>query len=827
MGFQVSPGVEVKEIDLTNIVPAVSTTIGAIAGPFEKGPVEEIVAVSSEQDMVKVFGKPNNDNFEYWLTAANFLQYTNSLRIVRAASALTNASSNTDQLVSITPATATGGSPSVPTASISGGNPDVAATLGAVTFGIHSIAIGDSAGSGYSLNETVTLDLGTGTEATANVDSIDGSGAITGLTILTAGAYTALDSTVDEVTVTGVTSGASDATVDVTLSVVSVAITDGGDGYQSAPTVTFDGTGSFAQTGTASLATAILVKNDEDYEQNYADGQASVGPWTARTAGSWGNALGVSICDGADAFEKNLGASNAVDGQAAAGASTIDVDDGTAFQKGDIISFFDSSDTTYGTRLEGHESVQYEITLVASNTLTIRQLDDPTGTGLEAVVADDTLIRRRWRFYDLFSTGAPGTSTYASDIGVTKDELHIVVYDYTAALTGFDVDTAGQRTLAVVETFGNLSKHPNAKSPSGNSIYYKDVMARSSEFVYWMDHPAGHTDWGTVKTSRSEDTSYNDSVNSGLSVDSLLGGGADDYAVSIGELKAAYKLYEDSETVDVNLIMSGPAPAGTDGVAHALTIRGLCETRKDCVGYISPRRADVVGVPSSITQTDNVKEFFDQVPSSSYLVFDSGYKYMYDRFNDVYRYVPLNGDIAGLTAYTETIRDAWFSPAGYNRGIVRGAVKLAYNPNKAQRDILYPARINPVVTFPGQGTILFGDKTAQTKPSAFDRLNVRRLFIVLEKAIATAAKFQLFEFNDSFTQAQFRNLVEPFLRDIQGRRGITDFSVVCDETNNTGEVIDRNEFVADIFIKPARSINFITLNFIAVRTGVDFSEVGG
>jgi phage tail sheath protein FI len=245
------------------------------------------------------------------------------------------------------------------------------------------------------------------------------------------------------------------------------------------------------------------------------------------------------------------------------------------------------------------------------------------------------------------------------------------------------------------------------------------------------------------------------------------------------------------------------------------------------VAFISPRRADVVGVVSGATQTANVKGFFDGLASSSYAVFDSGYKYMYDKYSDVYRFVPLNGDMAGLCANTDNVADPWFSPGGYNRGQVRGAVKLAYNPTKPQRDILYPARVNPVVTFPGQGTVLFGDKTALSRPSAFDRINVRRLFLVLEKAISTAAKYQLFEFNDGFTQAQFRNMVEPFLRDVQGRRGITDFSVVCDERNNTGEVIDRNEFVADIYIKPARSINFITLSFIAVRTGVAFSEVGG
>ena len=251
------------------------------------------------------------------------------------------------------------------------------------------------------------------------------------------------------------------------------------------------------------------------------------------------------------------------------------------------------------------------------------------------------------------------------------------------------------------------------------------------------------------------------------------------------------------------------------------------QARKDCVAFISPARADVVGVSNAITQTQNVVGFADGLPSTSYAVIDSGYKYMYDRYNDVYRFVPLNGDTAGLCARTDSVADAWFSPGGFNRGQIRGAVKLAFNPNQTQRDELYKARVNSVVSFPGQGTVLFGDKTAQSKPSAFDRINVRRLFIVLEKAVSTAAKFQLFEFNDEFTRAQFRNLVEPFLRDVQGRRGLTDFSVVCDDTNNTGDVIDRNEFRADIFIKPARSINFIQLNFIATRSGVAFSEVAG
>jgi phage tail sheath protein FI len=312
---------------------------------------------------------------------------------------------------------------------------------------------------------------------------------------------------------------------------------------------------------------------------------------------------------------------------------------------------------------------------------------------------------------------------------------------------------------------------------------------------------------------------------------SELGGGTDDYAVTAGELETGYGAFEDTESVDVNLILGGRGGGAGDSSSsqdtHVTMLTTLVEKRRDCVAFVSAYRSATVGISDSITQTDNVVEAFDLCPSSSYVVFDSSYKYQYDKYNDVFRFVPSNGDVAGLCAFTDQVADAFFSPAGFNRGNLRNAIKLSYNPKKSERDRLYRARINPITNFPGQGVCLFGDKTALSKPSAFDRINVRRLFLLLEKAIATASKFQLFEFNDEFTRAQFRNLVEPFLRDIQGRRGITDFKVKCDDSNNTGEVIDKNEFIADIFIKPARSINFITLNFIATRTGVAFSEVGG
>ena len=330
-----------------------------------------------------------------------------------------------------------------------------------------------------------------------------------------------------------------------------------------------------------------------------------------------------------------------------------------------------------------------------------------------------------------------------------------------------------------------------------------------------MDHNASGTNWGSAAAG----TTFTD-VTAVSSVS--LQSGSDGSAATIGQKKTAYEKFKDSETVDVGLII-----AGSGDKTHIENLIAIAEDRKDAVVFASPERSDVVNVANANTQKDNVIGFFNQINSSSYVVFDSGYKYMYDRYADLYRYVPLNGDLAGLAARTDLIADSWFSPAGLNRGIIRGVVKLAFNPTKTQRDELYRARVNPVATFPGQGTVLFGDKTGLSAPSAFDRINVRRLFITLEKAISTASKFQLFEFNDEFTRANFRNIVEPFLREVQGRRGITDFLVVCDETNNTGDVIDRNEFKAEIFIKPARSINFITLSFVATRTGVSFDEVAG
>ena len=638
MAFQVSPGVLVQEKDLTRIIPAVSTSIGAFAGEFRKGPINEITTISSEQELVSVFGKPDASNYEDFFSAANFLQYSNALRVVRTQ-----------------------------------------------------------------------------------------------------------NSSVSNATESGST---------------------------------------------------FVIKNLSDYVDNYADGSGSIGLWAAKTAGAWGNNLKISTCPSSSVYSSSGITVN--DSSTAAGDTVVTVSDGTSINVGDIINFGDN--------------YNYKVLSKSTHDITIKRKDEPEhfgasdSSGLFAALTDGATVTRYWEFYDLVSK-APGTSPYVTQAGGSDDELHIVVVDEDGGMTGVKGE--------VLEVFEAVSKASDAKGAQGDTNYYPTVIQNKSNYIYWMDHNSSGTNWGSAASGVTY-TAVTAVSNVSLS------NGADGSTRTNAQLLTSYELFADAETVDVGLIIAGKGDA-----THIDNLITIAEDRKDAVVFASPERADVVGVTSAATQAVNVIGFFNGIRSSSYVMFDSGYKYMYDRYSDIYRYVPLNGDLAGLSARTDLIADAWYSPAGLNRGIIRGAVKLAFNPNKTQRDDLYRARVNPVATFPGQGTVLFGDKTGLSAPSAFDRINVRRLFITLEKAVATASKFQLFEFNDEFTRANFRNIVEPFLREVQGRRGITDFLVVCDETNNTGEVVDRNEFIAEIFIKPARSINFITLQFIATRTGVSFDEVAG
>ena len=573
-----------------------------------------------------------------------------------------------------------------------------------------------------------------------------------------------------------------------------------------------------AAVNACTSGTAILIKNTNHWKDGdgttgpYNTGAANVGQWAARTAGAWGNSLKVAMCASKTEFEETFsGVENTlgvVETATAVGDTTVVIDNnsnagtgGAKYNVGDII---------YLQETDGSE---YKVTGISTDTLTIERFGTAnTAGGLRSIIADTTAVRRRWEYYDQFD-GAPGTSTFAQDrTGVsTADEMHIIITDEDGSITGVP--------KTIIEKWSGLSKLSDARASDGSANYYADAIYNGSQYIFWMDHPGVATGYGN--TASAQGTTLFSALSEVIKTHTLVAG-TDDYALSEGEMKDGIDRFKDTETVDLNLFICGKASPTKAG--NALD---MCTDRKDAVAFISPEISDVVNVANETTQTSNVKGFFDALTSTSYGMFDSGYKYTYDKYNDSYRWVPLNGDMAGLCARTDLVADAWFSPGGFNRGQVRGVVKLAFNPQKANRDILYRSRINPVCAFPGQGTILFGDKTAQSKPSAFDRINVRRLFIVLEKAISTAAKFQLFEFNDEFTRAGFRNMVEPFLRDVQGRRGVTDFLVVCDDTNNPGSVVDRNEFVADIFVKPARSINFISLNFIATKTGVAFSEVAG
>ena len=431
------------------------------------------------------------------------------------------------------------------------------------------------------------------------------------------------------------------------------------------------------------------------------------------------------------------------------------------------------------------------------------------GNSLRVSMADGSAYAA-WAYKDEFD-GAPNTSQYVDSAGGSNDELHIIVIDVLGLITGVK--------NTILEKFEYVSKASDAKRSDGTKNYYKDVLNDTSKFVYWMDHPLAGSNWGLLATTDFDDLT--------TAISATLIGGVDDLSPSDGNLQSAFILFNNAEVYDISFILTG----ALNPTNAKYVVDNIASVRKDCVAFLSPATASG-GVITGATTASILTDTLDYRTSalnvdSSYAVLDSGWKYQYDRYNDKYRWVPLNGDIAGLCARTDYTNDAWWSPGGLNRGQIKNVVKLSFSPNQAQRDQLYKVGVNPVVSFPGQGTILYGDKTLLSKPSAFDRINVRRLFIVLEKAIATAAKYTLFEFNDSFTRAQFRSMVEPFLRDVQGRRGIIDFRVVCDDTNNTGEVIDRNEFIGDIYIKPTRSINFITLSFIAARTAVSFDEIGG
>jgi hypothetical protein len=538
--------------------------------------------------------------------------------------------------------------------------------------------------------------------------------------------------------------------------------------------------------------TGILIENETDYTNNHETAtNTAYGPFAARYAGALGNTMRVSICSSSQAFSSNLTSTDSMRANSLnylVDSTTVINVNGTADARanivaGDLISIDNGSSFI-------------RVASVNATAITI-------ATALTANLTLGTAITRKWQYADQFGI-APGTSAYASSKGGSNDELHVIVIDEDGRFSG----TAN----TVLEKYAFLSKASDAVSSEGNSNFYKNVINQQSAYVWWMAHQPGATNWGTSAVS----TTF-DAIRSPFSAS--MSSGADG-TIGTSEIVTAYSKFANADETNISLLISGPG-----NLTIASSLIALADARKDCMVFLSPPKATVVNNAGG--EATGISAYRDTLTSSSYASMDSGYKYQYDKFNDVYRYVPLNGDIAGLCARTDSDRDPWFSPGGLTRGQIKNVIKLSYNPSKADRDALYVKGVNPVVTFPGEGTVLFGDKTLLNRPSVFDRINVRRLCIVLEKSIARAARASLFEFNDSFTRAQFVGIVEPFLRTVQGRRGVTDFRVVCNESNNTPEVIDNNQFVGDIYIKPSRSVNFIQLNFVAVRTGVAFEEIVG
>ena len=559
----------------------------------------------------------------------------------------------------------------------------------------------------------------------------------------------------------------------------------------------------------ASLKTAnvggvsLTINSVEDYEGNYYDGTAAW-DYASRSVGSVGNSIKVVVID--SGANQRLTLSGSFVGSVTAG-STIQTTTG--------------SKSAYVHYVSG---TTVDIIWISGGAWTTTDLvDDGSNPDLSIVSAvhwyDAQMITPTLNWNQV--APQPGTSVHVAERGGSNDEMHIVVVDVDGGVTG--------TPNTVLEKFLYVSKASDGKSAEGSLVYYPEVILNQSNYIYWGSHDNEEI-WDVSGNAFANASNVGGDSTTAFDIlgekEYTMSGGADDFTLTQAEIIAGYDYFADPETVQIDyLIMGGGGASEVESKAKANKLISIVNSRKDCVAFISPDKSNVVGVSDSGTQTTNIVDFFDTFASTSYAVFDSGWKYLYDRFADKYRWIPCNGDVAGLCASTTANGDPWFSPAGLNRGGIKNAIKLAYSPKKSERDTLYQKRINPITSLPGQGIVLFGDKTALASPSAFDRINVRRLFLVIEKTIGNAAKGVLFELNDEFTRNNFNNVVEPYLRDIQARRGITDFLVVCDSSNNTPDLIDKNEFVAEIYIKPARSINFITLTFVATRTGVSFEEV--
>jgi len=810
MASQISPGVIVKERDLTTgtVVNSAATT-AAVVSSFQKGPVGEITTISSQRELVDTFGSPGDSNADDFFVASEFLNYGGRLGVVRAETGAVNAGAaaiirNKTDYESRIEQTTPAWKWAARTPGIWGNDYDVViADRGAdqyVTFGSAPADIAsetDLVLTSGAKAEVLSYDAATLTAAVildnpsvrlTTSDTLDtpDEGQITTTTVSAGGTGYTTGSGLATVGGTG-----TGATVDITVAVgtpATTTITAGGS--------TYGATGTNVGT-TGGTGTGLTV--------DFTSTGGVVDSVTISTAGT-GYTVGdtITITGGGNNATFNIASVTGVITAVSINASG---------------SGYKTQDTLNITQAGGSGGVA-EVATIADTTITVTAVADwwtNTNTDGTKSATDDGKIA-------LSAIGPrPGTSQFAADLGLSYDEVHVGVIE--------------RSTKTVVERIQYLSKFTDGVSAEGASAYYPTIVKETSNYVYFGSHnTAAHRPQSAAGTPLQVGTAGSAAASGQKlllfgTIQTSLAGGTDDYAYTVGEYQSGLELFNDKETVGVDyILMGGSMSTEADTKLKAASCITTANLRKDAVAFVSAHKGAQVSGTSALTRTaqkDNTINFFSSLASSSYAVFDSGYKYFYDRFNDSYRYIPCNGDIAGLCVATSTTLDDWFSPAGLSRGGVRNAIKLAYNPTQSDRDELYQNRINPVVSFPGQGITLFGDKTALSSPSAFDRINVRRLFINIEGRAEALAKAVIFEQNDDTTRLGFTNALTSYLSEVQSRRGITDFQVVCDTTNNTPSVIDRNEFVAEIYVKPTRSINYITLSFVATRTGVSFSEVVG
>ena len=795
----VSPGVKVREVDLTlGRIDAVNEQTGAIAAPFVKGPVGVPVLIETEQDLLQTFGKPsdNDGQYEDWLTASSYLSYGGVLRVIRTDSTnlvnahypvsspvtlkienqddyVNNHQSDSDWIWSSRDPGSWGNGLKVCTI-------DSAADwrLGIGTFGIQ-------VGYAFTVGINTTYPTSAGTVATfdgflkgvvtkVNANSVD---------VKMVNRYDNTSGTWTEI-------AASD--YNSTLNLIP-EFTTGGGYYQM-----------FNSVGTATSLEKFRITNA---------GTIGVGQTVISVSGGLDltsvqpNDLIQTLNSAYKARVVSVGGTNLVVDSAAP----------TSFASTSFV-------VTYTRSVVDNTQDKGEGLQVTATNFVLDWYDEQTLGLTNSIVYWKNISPK------------PGTTDYSQERSGSNDELHVVVVDDSGSVSGVSGN--------ILEKYVGLSKASDGKTSPSENIYYKSYVSNNSRYVYagtsdavqgakfttdsgYVQASGGTIAWGQNASGVNFGVAGNKtySLANGYDYSSASGG----MAVTLADVVSAYEKFRNPSDVQINFLINGSSGGAGffESQAKANKLIDIVESRKDCIACISPHKSGVVNVTDPDTQTNNIISFFNGLTSSSYAVFDSGYKYMFDRFNNKFRYIPLNGDMAGIMARTSINNYPWFSPAGASRGVINNAIKLAYNPSQTQRDLLYPKRINPVIFSPGAGIILFGDKTALARASAFDRINVRRLFLTLEATIEQAARAQLFEFNDVITRSNFLNIVEPYLRDVKAKRGITDFLVVCDESNNTPDVIDANQFRADIFVKPARSINFIGLTFVANRTGVSFEEVVG